>query len=202
MSDQVGYSSYYLLWLVLLLPAMALMVRRLHWSRVGIMALAWIGIFAVGLLITALVSRNDWLTSRVREVFYGRDQSVVGGEVRIPMADDGHFYARATINGYERTLLVDSGATLTSLSAATADAAKIKVDPSAPPYPIDTANGRVSAQPAMVATLKVGAITASGLKVAIAPEFGDMDVLGMNFLSKLKTWRVEGKTLILVPNRE
>jgi aspartyl protease family protein len=202
MSDQAGHSAYYLLWLMLLLPAMAVMARRMHWSRVGVMALAWVGIFAVALLIAAFVTRNDWLTSSVREVFYGPDQSVVGGEVRIPMADDGHFYARATINGYERTLLVDSGATLTSLSAATADAAKIAVDPSEPPYPIDTANGRISAQPAMVATLKVGAITASELKVAVAPEFGDMDVLGMNFLSKLKTWRVEGKTLILVANAE
>jgi aspartyl protease family protein len=200
MSDQTGNAIFYVLLLVL--PVTALLARRLPTGRVAVMALAWIGIFAVGLLITAFVSRNDWLTSGVRDVFYGRDQSVVGGEVRIPMADDGHFYARATINGYERTLLVDSGATLTSLSAATADAAKIAVDPSEAPYPIDTANGRVSAQPAMASILKVGAITARDLKVAVAPEFGDMDVLGMNFLSKLKTWRVEGKTLILVPNPE
>jgi aspartyl protease family protein len=27
-----------------------------------------------------------------------------------------------------------------------------------------------------------------------------MDVVGMNFLSRLKSWRVEGRTLILTPN--
>jgi aspartyl protease family protein len=26
-----------------------------------------------------------------------------------------------------------------------------------------------------------------------------MDVIGMNFLSKLESWRVEGRTLVLVP---
>ena len=30
--------------------------------------------------------------------------------------------------------------------------------------------------------------------------FGDIDVLGMNFLSRLKSWRVEGRTLILTPH--
>jgi aspartyl protease family protein len=27
-----------------------------------------------------------------------------------------------------------------------------------------------------------------------------MEVLGMNFLSKLKSWRVEGRTLVMVPH--
>ncbi|HEY8433253.1 MAG TPA: TIGR02281 family clan AA aspartic protease, partial [Sphingomicrobium sp.] len=48
--------------------------------------------------------------------------------------------------------------------------------------------------------LKVGGITATDLPTIVAPEFGDQDVLGMNFLSRLKSWRVEGKTLILTPN--
>src|SRR5438105_13457548 len=42
------------------------------------------------------------------------DQQVNGGsEVRIPMARDGHFWARVSLNGVERRMLVDSGATLT-----------------------------------------------------------------------------------------
>jgi aspartyl protease family protein len=33
-----------------------------------------------------------------------------------------------------------------------------------------------------------------------APGLGSLDVLGMNFLTKLDSWRVEGRTLILVPH--
>jgi aspartyl protease family protein len=125
---------------------------------------------------------------------------VVGSEVRIPMADDGHFWARATINGVERVMLVDSGATETALSTTTAEAAKLEFDGMAPPAVVNTANGTVTGKSAIIATLKVGGITATDLPTIVAPEFGDQDVLGMNFLSRLKSWRVEGKTLILTPN--
>ena len=197
MSDQSGNTIFYMLLLVL--PLSALFARRLPLGRVAVMALAWIGIFATGLLIVALVNRNEWLVSGTREVFYGRDQSIVGDEVRIPMADDGHFYARATINGVERTLLIDSGASYTSLSAASAAGSKVAIDASSPKIPLDTANGRVMAQPATIAELKVGGITASDAPAVVSESFGDKDVLGMSFLSRLKSWRVEGKTLVLTP---
>ena len=48
--------------------------------------------------------------------------------------------------------------------------------------------------------LRVGNIVARNLRVVTAPGLGDLDVLGMNFLSKLESWRVEGRTLILVPH--
>ena len=47
--------------------------------------------------------------------------------------------------------------------------------------------------------LSIGAIEARRLKVVISPGLGDTDILGMNFLSQLESWRVEGRTLILVP---
>ncbi|MEO5494343.1 MAG: TIGR02281 family clan AA aspartic protease [Sphingomonas sp.] len=200
MSNQTGNAIFYAL--LLILPLSALLARRMPLGRVAVMALAWIGIFATGLMIVALVNRNDWLVSGTRELFYGRDQSVVGDEVRIAMAQDGHFYARATINGTERTLLVDSGASFTSLSADTATAASVVIDPTEPKIPLETANGQVLAQPATIGELRVGGITASDAPAVVSAAFGDQDVLGMSFLSKLKAWRVEGKTLILVPQSE
>ena len=200
MNNQTGQAIF--LALLLILPLSALLARRMPLGRVALMAAAWVGIFAVGLVIVALVNRNQWLVAGVHELFYGRDQSVVGREVRIPVGEDGHFYARATINGVERTLMVDSGASYTSLSADSAAAANVPVDPSEPPLLLATANGMVKAQPARIATLSVGGITAHDAPAAVAREFGEMDVLGMSFLSKLKSWRVEGKTLILVPNTE
>ena len=197
MSNQTGNAIFYAL--LLILPLSALFARRMPLGRVAVMALAWIGIFATGLLVVALVNRNEWLVSGTRELFYGREQSVVGDEVRIAMAQDGHFYAHATINGTEQTLLVDSGASFTSLSADTATAANVSIDVTEPKIPLETANGVVLAQPARIAELRVGGITASDAPAVVSAAFGDQNVLGMSFLSKLKSWRVEGKTLILTP---
>lgn len=197
MSDQTGWAIFYAL--LLILPLGALLTRRVPLGRTTLMAAAWVGIFAVGLVIVALVHRNEWLTDGVHELFYGRDQSVVGREVRIRVGEDGHFHARALVNGVQRTLMIDSGASFTSLSADSAAAARIAVDTSEQPVPIHTANGIVMAQPARIATLTIGGITARDAPAMVAREFGDTDVIGMSFLSKLKAWRVEGNTLILVP---
>lgn len=126
-------------------------------------------------------------------------QRVVGDEVRIPMARDGHFWAEVSLNGTRRRMLVDSGATVTALSEASAQAAGIKADAALVPLLMKTANGTVRAAAGTVERLEIGGIEAQGLKVVIAPGLGNIDVLGMNFLSKLRSWRVEGRTLILVP---
>jgi aspartyl protease family protein len=127
-------------------------------------------------------------------------QEVVGKELRIRMAGNGHFMADARINGVERRMLIDSGATITALSARTAAAAGLEPQADVVPVVIRTANGMIPAQTATVDVIEVGNITARNLKVVISPAFGDIDVLGMNFLSKLQSWRVEDNILVLVPH--
>jgi aspartyl protease family protein len=127
-------------------------------------------------------------------------QEVVGKELRIRMAGNGHFMATARINGVERRMLIDSGATITALSARTAAAAGLEPQADVVPVVIRTANGVIPAQTATVDVIAVGNITARNLKVVISPAFGDVDVLGMNFLSKLQSWRVEDNILVLVPH--
>ena len=129
-------------------------------------------------------------------------QEVVGGEVRIPMSRDGHFWAEVRINGEKRRMLVDSGATITALSEATASTAGVDADTALVPLLMKTANGTVRADAGTVDRLEIGSIEARKLKVVISPGLGDTDVLGMNFLSELASWRVEGRTLILVPREE
>jgi aspartyl protease family protein len=136
------------------------------------------------------------LTSRL-----GLDrQQVVGREVRIRMSPDGHFWAKASINGVQSRMLIDSGATVTAISQRTAAAASIKSAASLTPVLMQTANGMTAAQTAKVDELRIGNITARGLNVVTSPALGRLDVLGMNFLSKLASWRVENRTLVLVPH--
>jgi aspartyl protease family protein len=127
-------------------------------------------------------------------------QEVTGTEVRIQMARDGHFWANVTINGVPRRLLIDSGATVTALSERTAAAAGVGGSVAPMPVVLQTANGMAPARTGSVDELRLGNIVARDLKVVVSPAFGDMEVIGMNFLSKLASWRVEGRTLILVPH--
>src|SRR6476659_2992054 len=50
------------------------------------------------------------------------DQQVAGRELRVRMSPDGHFWAIASVNGVKRRMLIDSGATVTAISARTAAA--------------------------------------------------------------------------------
>lgn len=165
-------------------------------ARLGSLAVAAVLL----ILVTGQRDRFEPQLSRLLAPLERDEQQVEGGEVRLRMASDGHFWARVTLDGVERRMLVDSGATVTALSEATAARAGLR--PAAAPVPmiIRTANGTVVARQAAVEELRLGAITARDLPVVVSPAFGDVDVLGMNFLSRLKSWRVEGRTLVLTPH--
>lgn len=158
-----------------------------------------IGLLALCLFILFQQAPYEPSLARIAERLGVNGQEVSGGEVRIRMSPDGHFWARATINGVERRMLVDSGATITAISEDTAKAAAVGSGTSLVPVVLQTANGLAQARTGSVKRLELGSITARDLKVAISPALGDMNVLGMNFLSDLASWRVEGRTLILVP---
>jgi aspartyl protease family protein len=128
------------------------------------------------------------------------DQQVSGRELRVKMASDGHFWVVASINGVERRMLIDSGATVTALSQQTARAAGVETGTNLTPVMLRTANGVAPARTGSIHELKVGNIVARNLRIVTAPGLGGLDVLGMNFLSKLDSWRVQGQTLVLVPH--
>ncbi|BCA61472.1 hypothetical protein HMP09_0706 [Sphingomonas sp. HMP9] len=175
--------------IMLILPLSALVARRLPLTK----ALAWVAIFAVGLLFA---SQRDRL-SGLETLF--ADQQISGTATRIRMAEDGHFWADVDMNGVRRRMLIDSGATTTALSAATAKAAGLDSEESPFPVIIATANGHVSARTGTVRRVTIGTITTTDLGIVTSPSFDDTDVIGMNFLSKLGSWRVEKNTPILTP---
>ena len=197
-ADMNANLLFYLL--ILVLPVSAVIARRVPVLRTLAMAAAWVGIFGVALLLVNERSRFDPYVSRIAAALKLDSQTVVGNEVRIRMAPDGHFWAKVRIGKVKRRMLVDSGATVTALSVDTAAAAGLDVRAPMFPMVLKTANGTISAQVATVDELHLGDIAARKLSVVVSPAFGDGDVLGMNFLSRLKAWRVEGETLILTPH--
>ena len=128
------------------------------------------------------------------------DQRVSGRELRVKMAPDGHFWVIATINGVKARMLIDSGATVTAISQQTAHDAAVETGAGIAPVMLRTANGVAPARTGSVDELKVGNIVARNHRIVTALGLGGLAVLGMNFLSRLESWRVEGQTLILVPH--
>jgi aspartyl protease family protein len=159
-----------------------------------------LGLLAVALFILIQQAPYQPQLGRVAERFGLDPQVVTGREVRIRMARDGHFWADATINGVRRRMLIDSGATVTALSERTAAEARVEGNLGPVPVVLQTANGMAPARTGSVEELRLGNIVARDLKVVVSPAFGNMEVIGMNFLSKLASWRVEGRVLILVPH--
>ncbi len=128
------------------------------------------------------------------------EQSVVGGETRVAIAPDGHYWINAEVNGVPALFLVDTGATLTAISADTARRAGLEERRDRLPVTMTTANGTITVGTTSVDEIRFGNVAAFGLDAVIAPNIGETNVIGMNLLSRLAQWRVEQGTLVLVPN--
>ena len=159
-----------------------------------------LGLMGILVLVVLQLSRMDPRFEMAIPQLGLPEQVVEGGETRVELARDGHFWLRAEINGQPANFLVDTGATLTAISTGTAAAAGIEPREGRLPVRMQTANGSVAADLATIDELRFGNVAARGLDAIIAPGLGPTNVIGMNFLSRLESWRVEGNTMILVPS--
>ncbi len=126
-------------------------------------------------------------------------QTVAGGETRVPLAPDGHYWVRARLNGVPANFLIDTGATISAVSPGIAGRAALSPRRGGIPVQINTANGAVTAKIATADRITFGNIAAEGIDVVIAPGLGETNIIGMNLLSRLDGWRVEKGVLILTP---
>jgi len=159
-----------------------------------------LGLVGILLLVVLQLSRMDPRFEMAIPELGLPEQVVEGAETRVKLAPDGHFWLRAEINGQPANFLVDTGATLTAISTDTAEAAGLEARDGGLPVRMQTANGAVAAELTTIDELRFGNVVARGLDAVIAPGLGPTNVIGMNLLSRLASWRVEGDTMILVPH--
>jgi len=183
--------------LVLVLVASAFSARRLPIGQTLKIFLAWALIFFAAFMVFTLKDDFVELGRRIAGEASGRSQTVeAGGELRIRQASDGHFWVDGKLNGETVRFLVDSGATTTSISAETARRAGIARSGGFRTV-VQTANGLIAVDRGRAERLEIGTIERRDLAVHVSEAFGDANVLGMNFLSSLSRWGVEGKWLVL-----
>jgi aspartyl protease family protein len=186
---------------VLVLVLSALSIRKLSIGFVLRSLVTWALIIVLTVLAVAHRHELGALFAAASAKLGIDDQQVDGETVRIRMAPDGHFWARVTLNGVERRMLIDSGATITAISDRTAAAADVTAG-SGLPVMIETANGTVAARRGRIQKLAIGPLETEDLGVVVSESFGELDVLGMNFLSRLHSWRVESNVLVLQPRAD
>ena len=177
----------------------ALLRRRIAAGRV-LTTLSTLALGAILVTVVLQLSRLDPQLDIALPQLGMPEQVVEGGETRVPLAPDGHYWVRASINGVEGEFLIDTGATISAVSPGLAKRAGIVPRPGGIPIQIDTANGSVAAQIASAKSIDFGNVATRGIDVVIAPGLGHTNVIGMNLLSRLDGWRVEHGTLILVPS--
>lgn len=112
---------------------------------------------------------------------------------------EGHFLTHAKINDEDTLLMVDTGATMIALSYESAEKIGIRVNDSDFSKVARTANGISKVAHVDIDEITIGDITVNNVKaIVVEPGKLDINLLGMNFLSKLKRFEVSGKKLLLV----
>jgi aspartyl protease family protein len=202
-SDMFGY--------VALLVAIAVFVGGgmlgSYRGRAGAMmrdAVTWL---ALGLgLVTIYAYKDDLMPIAARvvgELVPGTAMTVEqssGGltEVRIRKRLDGHFTAKVRVNGKPISMIVDTGAS--SIVLRPEDAEKAGIDTKALTYrvPVLTANGRAMAARIRLDKVAVGPLDRKGVDALVAqPGALTQSLLGMSFLSRLRSYEFSGDFLTL-----
>ncbi|HUE78540.1 MAG TPA: retropepsin-like aspartic protease [Sphingomicrobium sp.] len=195
MTNDLMLGGVYIL-MAMMLVVGALIARREPAAKLATMALAWIAIFAAGFVLFTFRDDFGWVAQRLRAEATGQPVELAA-EIRIPMAIDGHFWIEGQLNGAPVKFLVDSGATMTTIGRDTAERASVAVS-ARPDQIVRTGNGLIRVYSGRANTLEVGSIERRDIAVHVA-DSGGLNVLGMNFLSSLQRWGVEGRWLVMVP---
>ena len=163
-------------------------------------ALIWVVIF-VGL--TGIISFKDDAAFIGQRLLGGisptQGMSHEDGSVSFPAGPDGHFYVQARVNGNRVTFMVDTGASDIVLTPN--DARRVGFDPADLKFDqlAQTANGTVTGAAIRIDNFTVGPIAMSDIPAAVNGADMSESLLGMEFLNRLSSWRVENGVLTLVP---
>jgi aspartyl protease family protein len=202
-SDTFGY--------VALLLALAVFVGGgllgSYRGRIGSMTRDVVTWLALGLgLVTIYAYKEELMPIAARvvgELLPGSAMTVeqsTGGvtEVRIRKRLDGHFTAAVKVNGKSISMIVDTGASTIVLKPEDAEKAGIDVSRLTYRVPVITANGRTIAARVRLDEVAVGPLDRKKVDALVAqPGALTQSLLGMSFLSRLRSYEFSGDFLTL-----
>jgi aspartyl protease family protein len=127
----------------------------------------------------------------------GGNASGTGG-VTLQAGPSGHYSAEVRVNGARVEMMVDTGATVVSLTETTARRLSIFPLPEAYTATMHTANGIVHAAPVMLTEVRLGNISVRQVQAVVMPDRAlGTDLLGMSFLGRLSRFTVGNNEMVL-----
>lgn len=186
--------------LALILVLSAFMTRRISMGQTLRMAMGWLGIFTILFVIFSFRSELKPVWQHLKDDLAGfGDQRMVGDKIELKRHENGHFMVRAQVNGGQMDFLIDTGASFTSVNPEDARRTGIRESRGSLPMLLSTANGNIIAKRATIDELRVEQMSMHNHHAVIIEQIGPTNVLGMNFLNEMKSWRVEGDVMVLEP---
>jgi len=161
-------------------------------------AVIWIGVAGVAGLGYAYRFELSGVKDRVLgELIPGMGVQATGGEIQFRADASGHYIVEAVVNGTPIRFLVDTGASDVVLSPR--DAARIGLDLNQLDFSrrYQTANGTVMGAPINLNSIRLGPIAIPNVEGSVNGAPLGASLLGMSFLERLTSYRVENGTLIL-----
>jgi aspartyl protease family protein len=117
------------------------------------------------------------------------------GTIVLPVGPGGHFMANGTINGKNASFMVDTGATMISMSVADAERLGLKYSGGRRGM-ATTAGGTVPVYEVGLTSLRIGDVEVYNLSASVVSADMPFILLGNNFLSRF-SMRREGDTMRL-----
>lgn len=109
---------------------------------------------------------------------------------------DGHYWAEAVVDGRPMRMLVDTGASVVTLSRADAERAGVSVVAKDFTRTLNTAAGPVKAAPVVLPSLAVAGVRLTSVEALVVDADMPASLLGMSYLGRLSGFeaRPEGLT--------
>lgn len=189
-SIEIGRLSY----LVLLLAVLVFWYfihNRQDMGRTLKQAAAW-GFIFLGTI--AVIGLWDDIRSTVRPMQMIDTDT---GQVELPRARDGHYYATLQVNGAPVSFLVDTGASEIVLTMEDARRAGLDVERLAYTGRAMTANGEVRTAPVRIDEIALGPATDRNLRAFVNEGEMGQSLLGMAYLRRWDRIEITGDGLIL-----
>lgn len=156
---------------------------------------AWVGIFA-GVLMGYVFwqDHGERLKGALMPYAHSTDEQ---GQLVFYKDQSGHFQLEIEVNGKPIRFLLDTGATSVSLTRD--DAQKLGFDEKNLVFNrlTHTANGVVRSAGVTLEQMQIGSIVIRDVSATVNPHNDGHSLLGMSFLGRLKSYRVEGHKLII-----
>ncbi|MGO9741928.1 MAG: TIGR02281 family clan AA aspartic protease [Roseiarcus sp.] len=121
------------------------------------------------------------------------------GDLEIEADAEGQYWVDGFVEGERVRFLVDTGASMVTISSGVASRLGLGETSDSPHYVFQTANGQVSSYGVELTNVEIGSISLDHVAAAVNPNLGDTNLIGANLLRRLSSVEQRDGRLILRP---